>query len=1622
MLKQSSRTRVRSRAVSLLSSLSLISALLAQGFAAPAAVSAAPVPPAVTVATSTTISVGGSHTCAIESEDLSAAGGKLRCWGSDASYQIQNGHSDSREPILEATASDWVTVAAGGSHTCAIRSTDQLACWGKNSKGQLGVGSITPTETLSYLTVAGGAGWSTVSAGLEHTCAIRSDRTLWCWGKNSSSQLGIGSTALKNVPTKVGTGANWAIVSAGAEHTCAVQFDGSLWCWGLGSNGRLGLSASSTSGVKVPTRVGTENTWKSVAAGAAHTCAVKTAGTLWCWGAGGSGRLGRSSTADSKIPVQVGTLATWSSVSTGLAHTCATSTAGALSCWGANTKGEVPGSSSLSVTTPYAVTAPTTTGAVWSAVSTGDRETCATPTLGPIVCWGLRSDTATLPQRVGAVGGWSSVDAGNRHTCAINADNALYCWGTNLNGQLGDGSKISRILPSREATSGSDWESVSAGENSTCAIRADGSLYCFGLNSLGQLGTGTTTSSSRPVQESSGRPDWTKVSVGTTHACAVNQDHELFCWGDSAYDQIPGGYSGELDPTLNDEWNGVVDVSSSATETCLLDILGHSACWGEHNGGSVVAEYFNADQVAAGTYDGLNDWCVVTASVTDCENYLDATDSTFVAVGGNNVCHISTGGVLRCAGSNVYGQLGFASYVNDYSGWKTVLDPSLSYLDDPATTDIDESDEEAFGQWVSVSLGDTHACAINLDGTLYCWGSNANGRLGVGSPAEAFAPVVENKWAQPAELDGGPSSATVVTTSVALSPEMSLGYEFACSMTNALDIWCVGSNTYGQLGQSNTDDSLTAVKVPLPTGVSAWLGVSAADNFVCAIGRLSASATVGGLYCWGYNGYGQLGLDDTTNRDEPTRVGTASTWAHVAVGADSTCAITSAGVASCWGRNHHGQLGDGTGDGTDDFNRDQPTLVSTSLTFKSISISETHACAVDQASSSIYCWGWDGNGQLGNGAAGADSNVPLKITSAVRGWATVSTFGYTTCAVSLDGALYCWGYGVNGRLGSGLTDEVQTPVRERLRRNDWASVETGYDHTCARTTAGVLYCWGLDTSGELGIGGASTMDANNAIPRVVEQPTTGTWRSFDVGYQKTCALTTTGAMYCWGKDPWGGNWSQPDRLTLTGLALPASGTWATVSSSSSEAHYNCATTSTGALYCWGDNGSDRLGIGRSSAAPAQLRSPASGQWASVKLGDVHTCAITTLGALYCWGSDQYGKMGTGADSVTPLKLTAPASGVWTTVSLGNYHTCATTSLGALYCWGYGGDGQLGLDDDSGRSAPTLVAAPATGTWVTVTAGERHTCATTSLGALYCWGLNVSGQLGLNDTTVRDQPAMLSAPATGTWATVDAGDGSTCATTSLGALYCWGVNNTGQLGLDDATDRDQPAMLPAPAAGTWATVQASWNHTCATTSLGALYCWGYNGEGRFGLNDTTDRDQPAILPAPATGTWAKVSTGKGTCAVSSIGSLFCAGEGAIAGRQEGDLKLAGAVASPWGRLLPAAVTMVSAPFILSTPSPKIGVTLTADRGVWTGSPEPTSGSSFAFQWYRCTSSAQNSGSVPTGCNAISSATNAVYTPKVGTGGRGGVSDVGFYLRVRVTVSNGVGSAAVWVSAQSAVVAP
>jgi alpha-tubulin suppressor-like RCC1 family protein len=243
-----------------------------------------------------------------------------------------------------AEATDWTSPSTGDYHTCAVKTDGTLWCWGANGNGRLGDNTTTarhlPTQEFTAAT-----DWALVSAGSSHTCAVKTDNTLWCWGFNGSRSLGDNTTTDRHLPTQEVTAAtDWASVSAGSAHTCAVKTDGTLWCWGNDTFGRLGDNSTQVHGSRgVPVQEHTAATdWASVSAADEHTCAMKTNGTLWCWGSGSFGRLGNNTTFHRRFPVQEFTAATdWAAVSAAHEHTCAVKTNGTLWCWGSNTEGQL---------------------------------------------------------------------------------------------------------------------------------------------------------------------------------------------------------------------------------------------------------------------------------------------------------------------------------------------------------------------------------------------------------------------------------------------------------------------------------------------------------------------------------------------------------------------------------------------------------------------------------------------------------------------------------------------------------------------------------------------------------------------------------------------------------------------------------------------------------------------------------------------------------------------------------------------------------------------------------------------------------------------------------------------------------------------------------------------------------------------------------------------------------------------------------------------------------------------------------------------------------------------------------------------------------------------------------
>ena len=343
------------------------------------------------------------------------------------------------------------------------------------------------------------------------------------------------------------------------------------------------------------------------------------------------------------------------------------------------------------------------------------------------------------------------------------------------------------------------------------------------------------------------------------------------------------------------------------------------------------------------------------------------------------------------------------------------------------------------------------------------------------------------------------------------------------------------------------------------------------------------------------------------------------------------------------------------------------------------------------------------------------------------------------------------------------------------------------------------------------------------------------------GSGHTCALTSEGGVQCWGYNGLGqlGNGSttfnSPTPVAVSGLA---SGVVAITAGDS----HTCALTSEGGVQCWGYNVDGELGNGSTtnSLTPVAVSGLASGVVA-ITGGGGHTCALISGGAVQCWGYNFYGQLGNGSTTNSPTRVAVNglASGV-VAITAGYSHTCALTSGGGAQCWGYNVSGQLGNGSFTTSLTPVAVSGLASGV-VAMTAGESHTCALTSGGGGQCWGVNFFGQLGNGSTTRSPTPVAVSGLASGV-VTITAGQYHTCALISGGAVQCWGYNGDGDLGNGSGNDSPTPVAVSGLASGVVA-ISAGAGSSCALTSGGGVRCWGYNAFGQIGNGSYINSSTP-----------------------------------------------------------------------------------------------------------------------------------------------------------------------------------
>ena len=325
------------------------------------------------------------------------------------------------------------------------------------------------------------------------------------------------------------------------------QFVGNtLFTWGLGTTGQLGDNTVANKSNPIQTVTGGIN-WKQVSSGSTHTAAMKTDGTLWTWGVGTAGQLGNNAATSRSSPVQTVTFGTnWKSVACGFNHTAAIKTDGTLWAWGSNS-GNLGDNTNVDKSSPVQTI---TFGTNWKQVSAGENHMAAVKSDGTLWSCGLNSSgqlgentviSRSSPVQTITFGtNWKQVFCGTNHTAAIKADGTLWSWGLGTSGQLGDNTILSKSSPVQTVAYGTNWKQVAVNTGSnTAAIKADGTLWSWGLGTSGQLGDNTILSKSSPVQTVAYGTNWKQVSVSAgSNTAAIKADGTLWSWGSGTTGQL----------------------------------------------------------------------------------------------------------------------------------------------------------------------------------------------------------------------------------------------------------------------------------------------------------------------------------------------------------------------------------------------------------------------------------------------------------------------------------------------------------------------------------------------------------------------------------------------------------------------------------------------------------------------------------------------------------------------------------------------------------------------------------------------------------------------------------------------------------------------------------------------------------------------------------------------------------------------------------------------------------------------------------------------------------------------------------------------------------------------------
>lgn len=621
---------------------------------------------------------GSDHSCVLRRS------GDVLCWGANGSGQLGVENRDLKTSFwaearrVEGLPSEIEHLTAGERHTCAL-SKGSVYCWGANGLGQIGQQTTSPR--IQPMKVSGIAGAKQLASGHWHNCALVDGGDILCWGSNKSRQLGAKKLFTIEIPLPVPEIDDAVLVAAGGNQSCALRQNGELLCWG---------KAARTGALQEPQIVGVRGVSDAVSLklGEDFGCFIAKGGEVTCWGHGQSGQLGRELTDVSNSTAPITGLSRVDSLSCGDHHACALRRDGRLACWGSNVAGQLGQGTTTNAFAPSEVEG---LGHI-SGVALGRSHTCAVSASKTVHCFGLGTSgqlgvelerfgetVVSRPEPAPALDGLTDMALGAFHGCA-RRDGMVVCWGSDEWGQLGDGQEPVRsaLVVVDGLDEGSPVEEVVSGFAHSCARRHDGSILCWGRNLYGELGDGTREHRVSPVRVS-GIDDALQVSTNgaSSLTCARHSDGHLSCWGGhSEHSDLDHSGWSSASPVKVGDIDDVVDLAVAPAHLCALRASAKLSCF--H-----IPPYERSES---------------PHPLPDIEEGLEGVSG--LISGGRTTCARYQDGAVRCI----------------EGGWK--MGPPIKGL--TPTSEL--------------AMGDYHRCATDQKGVVRCWGTTRYGNLGNGNP------------------------------------------------------------------------------------------------------------------------------------------------------------------------------------------------------------------------------------------------------------------------------------------------------------------------------------------------------------------------------------------------------------------------------------------------------------------------------------------------------------------------------------------------------------------------------------------------------------------------------------------------------------------------------------------------------------------------------------------------------------------------------------------------------------------------------------------------------------------------------------------------------------------------